>query len=104
MTSHLYAAQGRSIVRRPAAVPAIAGAAFIAGALLHSPIWFRDVSAAFAQPAQAAQSNFPKATPGTGTISTAGADEWGQFEGERIFEPRECDLSGGISTACLFMD
>jgi hypothetical protein len=30
--------------------------------------------------------------------------ETGQFDGERIVQPRECDLVNGVSTACLFMD
>jgi len=104
MTSRLYPAQGRSIVRRPAAVLAIAGAAFIAGALLHGPMSSRDVSSAFAQPARAAQSNFRERMPVTGTIAPADVDEWARSEGERIVEPRECELARGISTACLFMD
>jgi hypothetical protein len=104
MTTPMYAVQGTSIVRRTAVVLAVAGAGFITGALLHSPIGFRDVSAAFAQPAQAAQSNLLQTTPATGTIAPAGADEWAPSDGERIFEPRECDLPKGISTACLFLD
>lgn len=104
MTSRLYAAQGRSIARRTVAVLVVAGAAFIAGALSHSPIWFRDVSTAFAQQARAAQSNFRERMPVTGTIASADVDEWARSEGERIFEPRECELAKGISTACLFMD
>ena len=104
MTTPMYAAQGTSIVRRTAVVLAVAGAGFIAGALLHGPIGSRDVSAAFAQPAEAAKSNFLQTTPATSTIAPAGADEWGQSDGGRIFEPRECDLPKGISTACLFMD
>ena len=103
MTSRLYA-QGRSIARRTAVVSVVAGAAFIAGALSHSPIGFRDVSTAFAQPARAAQSNFRERMLVSGTIAPADADERARSEDERIFEPRECELAKGISIACLFMD
>ena len=104
MTTPSYTFQGRSIVRRTAAIVAVAGAAFFAGALSHSPISFRDVSMAFAEPARAAQISLREAIPATGTVAPAGADESGRSEGERMFEPRECDLAKGISTACLFMD
>jgi len=104
MTSRLYAAQGRSIAGRTVAVLVVAGAAFIAGGLSQSPISFRDVSTAFAQPARAARSNFRERMPVTGTIAPADFDEWARSEGERIFEPRECELAKEISTACLFMD
>ena len=40
----------------------------------------------------------------TGTIAPADVDEWAHSEGERVFEPRECDFARGVSTACLFMD
>ena len=104
MTKLSYTFEGRSIVRRTAAVVAVAGRAFIAGALSHSPISFRDVSTAFAQPARAAQGSLREVMPAPRTIAPARADEWGRSEGEQIYDPRECDLARGISTACLFMD
>lgn len=104
MTSRLYAARGRSIARRAAAVLVVAGAAFIAGALSHSPTGFRDVSTAFAQPARAAQGSLREVVSAPRTIAPARADEWGRSDGERIYDPRECDLARGISVACLFMD
>jgi len=104
MTSRLYAAQGRSIARRTAAALAVAGAAFIAGALSQSTMGFRDVSTAFAQSAGAVPSDLRARMPVTAIIAPARVDEWAGFEGERLFEPRECDLAKGISTACLFMD
>ena len=104
MTSRLYAAQGRSIAGRTVAVLVVAGAAFIAGGLSQSPISFRDVSTAFAQPARAAQGSLREVMPAPRTIAPARADGWGRSEGEQIYDPRECDLARGISTACLFMD
>lgn len=101
MPTPVYAAQGTSIVRRTAVALAVAGVVviFIAGALVRSPIGSRDVSAAFARPAEAAAPAIHTAPLATGTVAPAAADEW-----DRISEPRECDLANGISTVCLFMD
>ena len=104
MQSAMYRAEGTTTLRRTAVMLALAGAAYIAGALSHGPVGFRDVSTAFAQPPSAAQSKSRVQMPTVGTITPAGADVWGRSDGEQIFEPRECDLERGILTACLFMD
>jgi len=98
----MYPANRRSIVRPIALVLAVAGAGYVAGALLHGTAPVRGESAAFAPSAQAALSRDP--LPAIGTVPPAGAVEWGRSVGERIAEPRECDVVNGISTACLFMD
>ena len=101
MPTFTYPSRGRSFVRSTILLLAVAGAGYVAGALLHNPASPRDVSVAFATPARAAQSNFRDPLPGTVALA---AVEWGRSDVERIPEPRECDLLQGISTACLFMD
>jgi hypothetical protein len=100
----MYPAQRRSIVRPIVHVLAVAGAGFVAGALFHNLVSSRDVSAAFATPARAAESNFRDALPAIGTAPSADTVDWDRSDREQISEPRECDVAEGITTACLFMD
>ena len=102
MTTPMYPAHRRSIVRPIALVLAVASAGYVAGALLHGTTSPRDGSAAFARSAQAAEPRDPLST--SGTITAAVAVDWDRSDRERISEPRECDVPKGISTACLFMD
>lgn len=104
MPNFTYASRGRSFVGRTFLVIAIAGTGFVAGALFHNPASSRDASAPFASGVQAAQSSFRDASTTTGTVAPAVTGEWTRSDGERIAEPRECDLASGIATACLFMD
>jgi len=93
-----------SIARSAVLLLAVAGTSYVAGMLFHNPTSSRDVSAAFAAPAQAAESNFADALQVTGTVAPAGADDWGSFDGKRIPQPRECDLEKGISAECMWLD
>lgn len=104
MPTLTYINPGKSFVRSTLLLLAVAGAGFIAGASWHNPISSRDVSVAFARPAQAAESDFRNPLPALSIVAAAGADEAGRSYAERISEPRECDPAQGISTACLFMD
>lgn len=101
MTTRMHAVPSASIVGRTVLALIVASASFIAGAMFQGPRWSYDTSAAFAQPAGAAQPEWRTPTPATGIFSPARADE---YDGDQIFEPRECDLPEGVSTACLFMD
>jgi hypothetical protein len=99
---------GRSFVRCSVLMLAVAGTGYAAGALFQNPLSSRDVSAAFAapafaRPAQRSQSDRDDSPAATDAIPPTPA-ELGRFDAQRIFEPRECDLPRGISTACLFMD
>jgi len=104
MPTFTYPNPGRSFVRFAVLLLAVAGTSYFAGARFHSPISSRDVSAAFATPALAAESNFTNPLQATGIVAPARADERGRFDGERIPQPRECDLPKGISTECIFLD
>jgi hypothetical protein len=88
-------------------VLAVGSAGYVAGALLQSSGSVRDVSAAFAPPAFARPIEPPDfnhaARPATGIVPAAPV-ELGRSDHERLLEPRECDLTKGISTDCMFMD
>ena len=101
-TTPMYSAHQRSIVRPIALVLAVASMGYVAGALLHGTAPVRSESAAFAPSAQAAEPRDPLSA--SGTIPAAYGVDWGRSDRERIWEPRECDVPKGISTACLFMD
>jgi hypothetical protein len=94
----------RSLVRSTLVLLAVAGAGFVAGALWHNPMSSREVSAAFASPAQAAHSNYRDPLRATGTAPPASTDGIGQVDGEQIPQPRECDLAKGISIECMWLD
>jgi len=102
MTTPMYAAHRRSIVRPIALVLAVAGAGYVAGALVHGTSSPRDGSTAFARSAQAAEPR--DSLSASGIVLPANAVDWDRSYRERISEPRECDVAKGISTACLFMD
>ena len=102
MTTPMYPAHRRSIVRPIALALAVAGAGYVAGALLHGTASPRDGSAAFAQSAQAAEPR--DLLPASRTVPAVDAVDWDRSDGERISEPRECDVAKGISISCLFMD
>jgi hypothetical protein len=98
MPTFTYTLRGRSLVRSTLILLTVTSAGYVAGAFLH-PGSSRDVSAAFAAPVQAAESNFRDSLITSSFVARPAAEEW-----SRIPEPRECDLAGGISSACLFMD
>ena len=102
MTTPMYSADRRSMVRPIALVLAVAGAGYVAGALLHGTAPQRGGSVAFAPSVQAAEPRNP--LPASGAFPLAEAVDWSRSDPERISEPRECDVANGISTACLFMD
>ena len=102
MTTPLYSAHRRSMVRPIALVLAVASAGYVAGALLHGTTSPRDGSAAFARSAKAAEPRDP--LPASSAVRPANAVDWSRFDREGFSEPRECDVPKGISTACLFMD
>jgi hypothetical protein len=87
---------------------AAGGAGYVAGTLLQETGSLRDVATAFAPPAFArpmepVDPNVRDPRPATGVVPAAPAD-LGRSDHERVLEPRECDLTKGISTDCLFMD
>lgn len=102
MTTAMYPAHRRSIVRAIALMLAVSGAAYVAGAFFHGTAPLRGESAAFVQSVQAAEPQDP--LPASGTVPSVYAIDWGRSDRERISQPRECDVANGISTACLFMD
>ena len=103
MTTRMHTVSSNSIVGRNALAVVVVTGSFIAGAMFQGPRWPYDTSAAFAQPARAAQSDLQTPAPITELIAPVRTD-WGRSGDEQIFEPRECDLPKGISIACLFMD
>ena len=104
MPTFTYSSFGRSFLRSTIVLLAVAGSSYVAGALSHNAGTSRDASAAFAPPARAAASNFLDSIPLTDTIPAAHTIEFSGIDGERIQDPRECDMLNGISTACVFMD
>jgi hypothetical protein len=104
MPTFTYPNPGRSFVRPAILLLAVAGTSYVVGVLLQNPISSRDVSALLAAPAQAAESNFANPLQVTGTVASVRADERRRFDGERILQPRECDLPNRISTECMFLD
>jgi len=83
---------------------AVAGAGFVAEALWHNPMSSRDVTDAFASPARAAEPNIQDQLRATAIAPPASTDGIGQFDGEQIPQPRECDLAKGISIECMWLD
>ena len=101
-TTPMYPAHRRSIVGLTVLVLAVAGAGYVAGALLHGKASPHDGSTAFARSAQAAEPR--DLQPASGAVPAAYAVDWDRSDRERISQPRECDVPKGIATACLFMD
>jgi hypothetical protein len=102
MSTFTYPNRGRSFVRSTVLLLAVAGPCYVAGAFLHNTVSSRD-SAVFARPVQAAEFNPQDPLPASGTVAPA-AVEWSRSDGERISQPRECELAQGIATECVFMD
>ena len=102
MTTRMYSAHRRSVVRPIALLLAVAGAGYVAGAFFHGTAPLRGGSAALVQSVQAAEPRDP--LPASGAVRPANAVDRSRFDREGFSEPRECDLAKGISTACLFMD
>jgi hypothetical protein len=108
MSTFAYPNRGTSFVGSTVLLLAVAGTSYVAGALLHDPVRSPGISptyagAAFASPLMPDVSLARDPVPTTVEFPMATA-ETGQFDGERIVQPRECDLVNGVSTACLFMD
>jgi len=103
MPTFSYSNRGR-FERSSVLLLAVAATSYVAGALFHNPLSTRNVSAAFSTPARAAELTFPDLLSALGSVEPASGDELGRSDGERIPEPRECDLANAIWTACLFMD
>jgi hypothetical protein len=104
MRTFTYQSHGRSLLGFAGLLLAVAATAFIGGALVYAPAAPSDASAGFVQPAQAAARPFGNAVPAIGPAAPTDAVESGRSDDPQIPEPRECDLSKGISTACVFMD
>ena|SRR5215813_7051132 len=104
MATFIYPNRGRSFVRSTVLLLAVAATSYVAGALSHNPTSSRDVSATFSTPARAAELSFPDPLSALGSVAPAIGDALGWSDGERIPQPRECDLAKAISTECLFMD
>jgi len=103
MPTFTYTLRGRSLLRSTLLLLTIAGAGYVAGGFLDNTGSSRDASAAFAPPVRAAESNLHDALRTTGTAPPTDIGI-GQFGGEQIPQPRECDLTNAISTECLWMD
>ena len=99
MTTTMYSTHEKSIVRTTALVLAVAGAGYVAGAILQGTTPVRGESAAFAQSAESRD-----LLSAGGIVPRTDAIDWDRADRERISQPRECDVAKGISTACLFMD
>ena len=104
MPTFTYPSFGRSFLRSTIVLLAVAGTGYIAGTLSHNSGAARDASAAFAPAARAGGSDFADSSYLTDTVPAAHAIKFSGFDGERIQDPRECDVLNGISTACVFMD
>jgi hypothetical protein len=107
MTNLIYSAHRRAIVRRTVLVLAVAGAGYLAVALLHDKASPRNESSAFSAPARAAEFSAPP--PANHAVqpniaAPAATSDSGQSDSARIQDPRECDVAKGIETACMFMD
>jgi hypothetical protein len=102
MTTRMYSAHRRSVVRPIALLLAVAGAGYVAGAFFHGTAPLRGGSAALVQLAQASEPRDPLSA--NGTVAPTDAIDWVQSDRERILQPCECDVAKGISTACVFMD
>lgn len=102
MTTRMYSAHRRSVVRPIALLLAVAGAGYAAGAFFHGTAPLRGGSAALVQSVQASEPRVPLSA--NGAVAPTGAIEWAQPDRERMSQPRECDVAKGISTACVFMD
>ena len=102
MTTRMYSADRRSVVRPIALLLAVAGAGYVAGAFVHGTAPLRGGSAALIQSVQASEPRDPLSA--NGVVAPTGAIDRVQSDGERMSQPRECDVAKGISTACVFMD
>ena len=102
MTTPLYSAHRRSVMRPIALVLAVAGAGYVAGAFFHGTAPLLGGSAAVVRSVQAAESRGPLVA--RGAAPPAGAIDWVQSDREGMSQPRECDMAKGISAACVFMD
>ena len=89
-------------VRRGALALAVASAGYVAGALLHGTPSSSGASTGFAPSAAAAEPLVLSLT--LDAVPSADAIDWGPPASDRIEQPRECDATVGISTACIFMD
>jgi hypothetical protein len=88
-------------MRSTAVFLGVAAMGYLAGAFMTGSLPPSE-SAAFARPAQAAEGDSRPALPAiTPLAPVRGAD---QSDAEWSETPRECDVTRGISTACVFMD
>jgi hypothetical protein len=99
-----YPVRSTSIARSTVLSLAATAAGFTLGALSTSLVSPGDVSAAFTPPDWAAESIVaPPLRPTSGSVPKA-ATGGGMPVGEVIPQPRECDLTKGVSTECVWMD
>ena len=103
MTKFMSSHRGKSFVRSTAVVALVAGAGYVAGAVIHGTFTIRDASAAFAQPlrpAFASQQGIQfedDGVPDTFDWVRSGINQ-------HIEAPRECDATLAITMECVFMD
>jgi hypothetical protein len=91
----------RSIARSTAVLVLVASAGYVAGAVVHGTFSTRGASAAFAQPIEAATSEFHE--PGRSALPSSAFD-WTRSIVEYVEAPRECDATHGPTTECIFND
>src|SRR5262245_18141612 len=103
MSSFTYTTRQKSFVRFMLLL-GVAGAAFLAGSPWQEPTSPRDVSAVFAPPAEAAESNSREPLPAIRAVEPAGTDTADRSGGGFDSQPRECDRSSGLSTECVWLD
>ena len=83
---------------------AVAVTACVAVALVRNTTWSGEHSAAFARPLQVPESSPRDRLSQSSTVGPVARKEGSSSDGERISQPRECDLAKGITTECIFMD
>jgi len=94
----------KSVARSTVVLALVAGAGYVAGAVIHGTFTARDASAAFAQPLQ------PAAFASRQTIQleddgVPDALDWARSAiNQHIESPRECDATRGLTMECVFMD
>ena len=96
-------AQGSSPLRSKVTLVAAAAIGYVTGALVHSSLPPPNDSVAFARPVGAAVVGAGTTAP-LAAIPVPSADTVRRSDAWSMEDPRECDATRGISTACVFMD
>jgi hypothetical protein len=92
-----------SLVRLAVVSLAVAATGYVAGALSNKALLPDDDPPAFFSSVSAGEYDPRDPLPALATVPPAAVD-WSRYDGERIAQPRECDVMQGISSACVFMD